>query len=190
MGKTIHPTAIIDEGVSIGADTKIWHFCHIMAGASIGQNCILGQNVFVGNYVFIGDNVKIQNNVSLYSGLTCEDDVFVGPSVVFTNIVNPRSEVNRKSEFKKTLVKKGATLGANSTILCGITVGKYAFIGAGAVVTKDIPDYALVVGNPSKLTGWMSQAGAKLSFNEKGVGICSLTREKYQLKNNTVSKIS
>lgn len=190
MGKTVHPTAIIDEGALIGEGTKIWHFCHVMPDAVIGQNCILGQNVFVGKNVILGNNVKVQNNVSLYSGVTCEDDVFISPSVVFTNVINPRSSINRKSEFKQTIVKKGTTLGANSTILCGIIIGKYAFIGAGAVVTKNIPDYALVIGNPAKQTGWMSEAGAKLSFNEEGIGICSLTLEKYKLKNNTVSKIS
>jgi UDP-2-acetamido-3-amino-2,3-dideoxy-glucuronate N-acetyltransferase len=160
-----------------------------MPEAVIGKNCILGQNVFVGNKVVLGNGVKVQNNVSLYEGVVCGDDVFVGPSVVFTNVTNPRSQINRKSEFKNTLVKNGATLGANSTILCGVTIGKFAFVGAGAVVTKDVADYALAVGNPAKQTGWMSEAGAKLTFNKNGEAVCNISGEKYRLENNAVKKI-
>lgn len=189
MEKQIHPTAITDEGASIGEGTKIWHFCHIMGGAVIGKNCTLGQNVFIGTGVVLGNHVKIQNNVSVYTGVVCEDDVFIGPSVVFTNVVNPRSRVERKSEFKKTLVKNGATLGGNSTILCGVTIGKFAFVGAGAVVTKDVADYALVVGNPARQSGWMSEAGAKLVFDKTGKAVCSISGEKYGLENNSVKKI-
>jgi UDP-2-acetamido-3-amino-2,3-dideoxy-glucuronate N-acetyltransferase len=158
----IHPTSIIDEGCSIGEGTKIWHFCHIMPEAIIGNNCVLGQNVMVGNKVKIGDRVKIQNNVSVYEGVVLEDDVFVGPSAVFTNVINPRSFIERKSEFKQTIVKKGATIGANATIVCGVTLGQYCFVGAGAVVTKNIADYALVVGNPTKQIGWVNENGEKV----------------------------
>jgi UDP-2-acetamido-3-amino-2,3-dideoxy-glucuronate N-acetyltransferase len=189
MENRIHPTAIIDDGAIVGEDTRIWHFCHLMPGSVIGKNCILGQNVFVGNNVVIGNGVKIQNNVSLYEGVVCEDNVFVGPSVVFTNVANPRSAVDRKSEFRQTLVKRGATLGANATIVCGVTIGEYAFIGAGAVVTKDVAAYALLVGNPAKQTGWMSEAGAKLVFDKTGKAVCSISGEKYGLENNTVKKI-
>ena len=190
MENFIHQTAVIDTGACIGEGTKIWHFCHVMAGASIGQNCILGQNIFIGENVKIGNRVKIQNNVSVYSGVTLEDEVFAGPSVVFTNVLNPRSAVERKSEFKNTIIKKGATLGANSTILCGITVGRYAFVGAGAVLTKNIPDYALATGNPARQTGWMSEAGAKLTFSENGEAVCAITKKKYFLNHNVVTKIS
>lgn len=189
MSVFIHPTSIIDTGASIGAGTKIWHFCHVMGDAIIGEQCILGQNVFIGKNVQIGNGVKIQNNVSVYEGVILEDDVFAGPSVVFTNVMNPRSPVERKAEFKTTVVQKGATLGANATILCGITIGRYAFIGAGAVVTRDVPEYALVTGNPARQTGWMSEAGAKLNF-KNGKATCAISQDNYVLKNHTVSKIN
>jgi UDP-2-acetamido-3-amino-2,3-dideoxy-glucuronate N-acetyltransferase len=160
----VHPSSIIDEGAEIGAGSKIWHFCHVMPRARIGQRCSLGQNVFVADNVAIGDNVKIQNNVSLYTGVILEDDVFLGPSMVFTNVVNPRSHVNRKEEYRATLVKRGASIGANATIVCGVTLGQYCFIGAGAVVTRDVPDYALVYGNPARVQGWMCQCGIRLNF--------------------------
>ena len=165
MDYFVHETANVDDGALIGADTKIWHWVHVSAGARIGQKCSLGQNVFIGNKVDIGNNVKIQNNVSVYDNVTLEDDVFCGPSMVFTNVYNPRSAVNRKEEYRDTVVKKGATLGANCTIVCGVTIGKYAFIGAGAVVTQDVPDYALVVGVPAKQIGWMSEFGERLYFD-------------------------
>ena len=186
MNYFCHSSAIIDKDVLIGEGSKIWHFSHIMSNSILGRNCILGQNVFVGKNVQIGDNVKIQNNVSVYEGVICEKDVFLGPSVVFTNVINPRSFVNRRKEFKKTLVKKGASIGANATVLCGNKIGAYAMIGAGAVVTKDIQDYALVVGNPVKQIGWVSQFGNKLIFNEEGLGVCSETGTKYILKDNQV----
>ena len=160
-----HPSAIIDDGATIGEGTKIWHFCHIMPGAVIGKGCSLGQNVFVANNVVLGDNVKVQNNVSIYEGVTCETDVFLGPSMVFTNVINPRSAVNRKSEYLPTRVGKGATIGANATIICGHDIGEYAFIGAGSVVTKHIPPYALVIGNPGRIAGWICNCGVKLSFS-------------------------
>jgi UDP-2-acetamido-3-amino-2,3-dideoxy-glucuronate N-acetyltransferase len=185
----IHPTAIIDKGATIGEGTRVWHFCHLMPGAVIGKNCILGQNVFVGKNVVLGNGVKVQNNVSVYSGVICEDEVFIGPSVVFTNVVNPRVAIDRKSEFRQTLVKKGATLGANSTILCGITIGEYAFVGAGSVVTKEVAAYALVVGNPARQTGWMSQAGAKLDFDKQRDAVCFISGEKYRLKDKLVIKL-
>lgn len=184
-----HETAVIDKGCSIAEGTKIWHFAHIMKDAKIGKNCILGQNVFIGADVTIGNNVKIQNNVSVYTGVSCEDDVFLGPSVVFTNVINPRSAIERKKEFVKTIVGKGATIGANATIICGIRIGKYAFIGAGAVVTKDVPDYALVKGNPARQSGWISEYGHKLSFNKNGIAICNESGELYVLKNNIVAKL-
>lgn len=161
MNCFIHPTAVIDEGCRIGAGTKVWHFCHLMPGAVIGENCILGQNVFVANNVVLGNSVKVQNNVSLYEGVQCEDEVFIGPSAVFTNVTNPRSAINRKDEFKKTVIRKGATIGANATILCGIEIGEYAFVGAGAVVTKTVPAFALVTGNPAVLTGRMNKKGER-----------------------------
>jgi len=184
-----HDTAIVDDGAVIGDHSKIWHFSHVMR-AHIGEHCILGQNVFVANNVTIGDRVKVQNNVSLYEGVSCEDDVFIGPSAVFTNVINPRSFIERKSEYKKTLVKKGATVGANATILCGTTIGAYAFVGAGSVVTKDVKDFQLVKGNPARASGWMSKAGYKLDFDKDGNAACPSTMEKYKLENENVSLIS
>lgn len=166
----VHESSYIDEGAEIGPGTKIWHFCHVMPGARIGQDCIIGQNVFIGTDTQIGNQVKIQNNVSVYSGVTLEDGVFLGPSMIFTNVINPRSQVNRRDEFQTTLVKRGATIGANATILCGLTLGEYAFVGAGSVVTRDVPAYALVHGNPARLQGWMCQCGHKLTFIEKHGG--------------------
>ncbi len=182
-----HETAIIDEGATIGEGCKIWHFSHIMQ-ANIGNHCNLGQNVFVGNHVTLGNRVKVQNNVSLYEGVHCEDDVFIGPSAVFTNVINPRSFIERKSEYQTTLVKQGTTIGANATIVCGITLGRYSFIGAGAVVTKDVKDFALIKGNPGIQSGWMSKAGNKLEFNEEGIAICKETQEKYKLLNGVVTE--
>jgi UDP-2-acetamido-3-amino-2,3-dideoxy-glucuronate N-acetyltransferase len=184
-----HETAVIDEGAMIGEGTNIWHFSHIMKDCRIGSNCNIGQNVFIANDVVIGNNVKVQNNVSLYSGVICEDDVFLGPSCVFTNVINPRSAISRKHEFKKTRIKKGATVGANATILCGIVIYDFAFVGAGAVVTKNVPAYAIVVGNPAKQIGWMSEHGNKLQFNKEGIAVCNESGENYQLKNNVVEKI-
>jgi UDP-2-acetamido-3-amino-2,3-dideoxy-glucuronate N-acetyltransferase len=185
-----HPTAVIDEGCSIGAGTKIWHFSHLMTGCIIGNSCNLGQNVVVSPQVRLGSNVKVQNNVSIYTGVECEDDVFLGPSMVFTNVINPRSGVNRKDQYQKTIVRRGATIGANATVLCGIEIGAYAFVGAGAVVTKSVPPYALVVGNPSRQTGWMSEHGHKLIFNSEGFADCEESRERYQLLSGRVLKIS
>jgi len=185
-----HETAVIDDGCEIGAGTKIWHFSHIMPNCKIGKNCNLGQNVVVSPNVSLGENVKVQNNVSIYSGVICEDDVFLGPSMVFTNVINPRSAIIRRGEYQKTLVKKGASIGANATIVCGNNIGEYAFIGAGAVVTKEIKPYALVVGNPSKQIGWISEYGHRLEFDKQGVAICIESGENYQLKNNKVEKIA
>ena len=185
-----HQTAIIDSGCQIGQGTRIWHFSHIMSGCTVGDDCSIGQNVVISPDVKIGNRVKIQNNVSVYTGVICEDEVFLGPSAVFTNVINPRSAVSRKSEYKPTLVQKGATIGANATIVCGVTIGRFAFIGAGAVVTKNIPDYALVVGNPARQTGWMSEFGYKLKFNESGIAICPESKEQYRLENGKVSKIN
>lgn len=182
-----HPTAVIDDGATIGNYTKIWHFCHIMPKAIIGDNCNLGQNVFVANNVVLGKNVKVQNNVSIYDGVTCEDDVFLGPSMVFTNVTNPRSGVNRKSEYLQTKVGKGATIGANATIVCGNDIGQYAFIGAGSVVTKSVNAYALVVGNPAKQIGWMSQYGQRLNFDQTGHAQCSESGQIYRLNDNRVN---
>lgn len=187
---TAHPTAVIDEGCEIGEGTKIWHFSHIMSNCKIGKNCNLGQNVVVSPEVVLGMNVKVQNNVSIYTGVTCEDDVFLGPSVVFTNVTNPRSAVNRRGQYAKTLVKKGASIGANATIVCGNNIGRYAFIGAGAVVTKEVPDYALVIGNPARQAGWMSEYGHKLKFDASGIAICEESKEKYKLEKGIVTKIS
>jgi UDP-2-acetamido-3-amino-2,3-dideoxy-glucuronate N-acetyltransferase len=184
-----HPTAVIDEGAIIDEGTSIWHFSHLMKGCKLGNNCSIGQNVFIANNVVLGNNVKVQNNVSLYDGVICEDDVFLGPSCVFTNVINPRSAVVRKHAFKKTIVKKGATIGANATIVCGIIINEFAFIGAGSVVTKDVPAYALLIGNPAKQTGWMSEHGNKLQFNKDGIAICEATGATYHLQNNFVSKV-
>jgi UDP-2-acetamido-3-amino-2,3-dideoxy-glucuronate N-acetyltransferase len=184
-----HPSAVIDPGCSIGLGTKIWHFSHIMSDCHIGNQCNIGQNVVISPQVIIGNNVKIQNNVSVYTGVQCEDDVFLGPSMVFTNVINPRSAVNRKEEFKKTLVCKGASIGANATVVCGNTIGKYAMIGAGAVVTKDVKDYALVLGNPARQTAWVSEYGNKLNFDKDGLAICEETQQIYQLENNKVTRI-
>jgi len=185
-----HETAVIDDGCKIGQGTKIWHFTHVMKGAVIGQNCNLGQNVVVSPDVVLGNNVKVQNNVSIYTGVTCDDDVFLGPSMVFTNVTNPRSAVNRRNQYEKTHVGRGASIGANATIVCGHDIGSFAFIGAGAVVIKDVPPYALVVGNPSRQVGWMSEYGQRLEFNEAGLASCPESDEKYELKNNMVQKIS
>lgn len=185
-----HETAVIDEGSSIGKGTKIWHFTHIMPGAVIGENCNLGQNVVVSPDVKLGKNVKVQNNVSIYTGVICEDDVFLGPSMVFTNVINPRSSVVRKNEYMTTIVRKGASIGANATIICGNNIGKYAFIGAGAVVTKEVPDYALVIGNPSHQVGWMSEYGHRLEFDKNNIAICPEGKDKYELTNIGVRKIS
>jgi UDP-2-acetamido-3-amino-2,3-dideoxy-glucuronate N-acetyltransferase len=185
-----HESAIIEEGCVIGKGTTIWHFSHIMPNCRIGENCNLGQNVVVCPDAILGNNVKVQNNVSIYSGVICEDDVFLGPSMVFTNVINPRSAVNRRNQFIKTMVKKGVSIGANATIVCGITLGEYAFIGAGAVVTKSVPAYALVIGNPAKQTGWMSEFGHKLSFNNVGHAVCPEGGQKYKLEKNQVSKIT
>lgn len=183
-----HETAVIDKGCTIGEGTKIWHFSHIMSDCIIGNNCNIGQNVVVSPQVVLGNNVKVQNNVSIYTGVICEDDVFLGPSMVFTNVINPRSSVNRRGEYLKTLVKKGATIGANSTIVCGITLGEFSFIGAGAVVTRSVKPYALVVGNPGRQVGWMSEFGHRLHFDEKGFAHCPESNERYKLENDTVVK--
>ncbi len=187
---TAHETAVIDANCDIGNGTKIWHFSHIMPNCRIGANCNIGQNVVISPEVVLGTNVKVQNNVSIYTGVICEDDVFLGPSMVFTNVVNPRSAVNRKNQYLKTVVKKGASIGANATIVCGNTIGEYALIGAGAVVVKEILPYALVVGNPSKQIGWVSEFGHRLTFNEEGMARCSESNEVYQLENNNVRKLS
>jgi len=184
-----HETAIIDDGCRIAKGVKIWHFSHIMSDCEIGEGCNIGQNVVISPGVVLGKNVKIQNNVSIYTGVICEDDVFLGPSMVFTNVINPRSAVNRKSEYARTIVKRGASIGANATIVCGHDIGEYAFIGAGAVVTKDVPAYALLVGNPARQTGWMSEYGHKLRFNSEGLAICPESGEKYKLEGGKVSKI-
>lgn len=184
-----HETAVIDDGCEIGKGTKIWHFTHIMSGCRIGENCNFGQNVVVSPGVVLGRNVKVQNNVSIYTGVICEDDVFLGPSMVFTNVINPRSAVNRKAEYAKTIVGRGASIGANATIVCGNDIGEFAFIGAGAVVTKEVPAYALVVGNPARHVGWMSEYGHRLKFDDNGIAICPESGEKYQLENNRVQKL-
>lgn len=184
-----HSTAVIDEGCSIGEGTKIWHFSHIMPNCTIGEGCNIGQNVVISPDVILGNNVKVQNNVSIYTGVTCEDDVFLGPSMVFTNVMNPRSAINRKNQYAKTIVRKGASIGANATIVCGHEIGEYAFIGAGTVVTKEVKPYALVVGNPAKQTGWMSEYGHKLKFDENGQAICPESGQKYELKEGWVKRM-
>lgn len=184
-----HETAIIDEGCQIGERTKIWHFSHIMPNCIIGQDCNIGQNVVISPEVILGKNVKIQNNVSIYTGVICEDDVFLGPSMVFTNVINPRSAVNRKNEYLQTIVRRGASIGANATIVCGHNIGEFAFIGAGAVVTKEVPAYALLVGNPARQIGWMSEYGHRLKFDAQNIAFCPESNEKYQLKDNKVIKL-
>jgi UDP-2-acetamido-3-amino-2,3-dideoxy-glucuronate N-acetyltransferase len=185
----LHESSFADAGCVVGKNTKIWHFTHIMSGAVVGENCNIGQNVFIASGVHIGNGVKIQNNVSLYEGVAIEDNVFLGPSCVFTNVINPRAAVERKSEYKNTLIREGASIGANATVVCGVTIGKFAFVGAGAVVTKDISDYELVVGNPSKHIGWLSEHGEKLQFDHNGLAICRATDAMYQLENNKVRKL-
>ena len=184
-----HETAVIDTGCQIGEGTKIWHFSHLMSGAVLGKNCNIGQNVVVSPEVILGTNVKVQNNVSIYTGVTCEDDVFLGPSMVFTNIMNPRSAVVRKEQYIKTIVGKGASIGANATIICGNPIGPYALIGAGAVVTKEVLPYALVVGNPSKQIGWVSEYGHRLEFDKNQIAICPESQQKYRLENNKITKL-
>lgn len=185
-----HESAYIDEGCKIGDDTKIWHFSHVMADCVIGKGCNIGQNVVISPNVILGNNVKVQNNVSIYTGVICEDDVFLGPSMVFTNVMNPRSAVNRRNQYLETLVKKGASIGANATIVCGNPIGEYAFIGAGSVVTKEVPNYALIVGNPAKQIGWMSSFGHRLAFDEKNEATCPESNERYKLENNKVTRIA
>ena len=189
IGYSAHESAIIDPGCIIGQGTKIWHFTHIMPGCRIGENCNIGQNVLVSPEVVLGNNVKVQNNVSIYTGVICEDDVFLGPSMVFTNVTNPRSSVNRRGQYETTLVKKGATIGANATIVSGITLGEFCFIGAGAVVTKDVQPYALVIGNPARQSGWMSEYGQKLLIDKNGIAVCKESKEKYSLISGSVKKI-
>ena len=185
-----HETAVIDVGCSIGKGTKIWHFCHIMPNAVLGEQCNIGQNCVISSEVILGNNVKVQNNVSIYTGVVCEDDVFLGPSMVFTNVMNPRSAINRRNQYTKTLVRKGTSIGANATIVCGNDLGKYCFIGAGAVITKEVKDYALMVGNPAKQIGWISEFGHRLVFDDKNIGVCEESSQKYKLENNQVSKIT
>jgi UDP-2-acetamido-3-amino-2,3-dideoxy-glucuronate N-acetyltransferase len=184
-----HPTALIDEGSIIGKGTKVWHFSHVMPNCKLGENCNIGQNVVISPGVELGKNVKVQNNVSIYTGVVCDDDVFLGPSMVFTNVINPRSAINRKNEYAKTHVGKGASIGANATIVCGHDIGEYAFIGAGAVVTKNVPPYSLWVGNPAKQMGWISEYGHRLQFDKDGIGICSESKQKYKLDNNKITKL-
>ncbi len=184
-----HPTAVIDEGCRIGNGTKIWHFSHVMPGSVIGENCNLGQNVVISPEVVLGKNVKVQNNVSIYTGVTCDDDVFLGPSMVFTNVINPRSAIARKNQYAKTHVGKGASIGANATIVCGNNIGEFAFIGAGSVVTKDVAPFALVIGNPARQTGWMSEYGHALKFDSNGIAICPESKQEYKLEGNKVTRI-
>ncbi len=184
-----HETALVDEGCSIGQGTKIWHFSHIMSNSTLGEKCNIGQNVVVSPGVILGNNVKVQNNVSIYTGVSCDDDVFLGPSMVFTNVINPRSAINRRDQYAKTHVGKGASIGANATIVCGHDIGEYAFIGAGAVVTKNVPAFALVVGNPARQLGWVGEYGHRLTFNDQGIAVCPESQQEYQLKNNTVNRI-
>ena len=184
-----HETAIVDEGCTIGNGTRIWHFSHIMSSCAIGEYCNIGQNVVISPGVFLGKNVKVQNNVSIYTGVTCDDDVFLGPSMVFTNVINPRSAINRRDQYTKTHVGKGASIGANATIVCGHDIGEYAFIGAGAVVTKKVPAFALVVGNPARQLGWVGEYGHRLNFNELGIAVCPESQQEYKLENNIVNRI-
>lgn len=186
----IHDSSFVDEDCYIGQGTKIWHFSHIMSGSVIGMNCNIGQNVVISPEVKLGNNVKVQNNVSIYTGVECEDNVFLGPSMVFTNVINPRSNIVRRNEFKKTIVREGASIGANATIICGVEIGKFSFVGAGSVVTKDIKDYELVFGNPSVHKGWISEFGEKLIFNNDGIAICSGSGDKYLISNNTIKKVT
>ena len=190
MGYFAHETAIIDDGCIIGDGTKIWHFSHLMSNCVLGKNCNLGQNVVVSPEVKLGNNVKVQNNVSIYTGVTCEDDVFLGPSMVFTNVTNPRSAINRRGQYETTVVGRGASIGANATVVCGNNIGEFAFIGAGSVVTKNVPAYALLVGNPARQIGWMSEYGHRLEFDANGLAICPESEDKYELKNGAVRKIS
>lgn len=187
---SVHPTAVVDPGCKIGKGTKIWHFSHIMSDSVLGENCNIGQNVVVSPGVVLGNNVKVQNNVSIYTGVICEDDVFLGPSMVFTNVSNPRSGVNRRGQYETTIVRYGASIGANATIVCGNEIGRFAFIGAGAVVTKEVKPYALVVGNPAKQLGWMSEFGHRLVFNDENMAVCPESGEHYRLENGCVTKIS
>ena len=189
MNYIAHPTAVIDDGCEIGEGTRIWHFSHIMSGCRIGKNCNLGQNVVVSPQVTLGNNVKVQNNVSIYTGVVCEDDVFLGPSMVFTNVINPRSAIARKNEYRQTIVRKGASIGANATIVCGNEIGEYAMIGAGAVVTKAVAPYALVVGNPARQLGWISEHGHRLQFDSSGMATCQESGQQYELNNNIVIKL-
>lgn len=189
MDYFVHPTAVVDEGCEIGSGTKIWHFSHIMSGCKLGENCNIGQNVVISPEVILGKNVKVQNNVSLYTGVTCGDDVFLGPSCVFTNVTNPRSAVNRRGQYAKTHVGRGASIGANATIVCGHDIGEFAFIGAGAVVTKDVPAYALLVGNPARQVGWMSEYGHRLFFDSFGRAVCKESSIEYRLENNSVTRV-
>ena len=185
----LHETAVIDEDCKIGANTKIWHFSHIMPNCIIGEHCNIGQNVVISSNVVLGKNVKVQNNVSIYTGVVCEDDVFLGPSMVFTNVINPRSAINRRDDFMSTIVKKGASIGANATIVCGNNIGEFSFIGAGSVVTKEIPNFALVVGNPSRQIGWVGEFGHRLIFDSNNIAICNESKQKYKLENNIVTRI-
>lgn len=185
-----HETALVDEGCSIGKGSKIWHFSHIMPNCILGEKCNIGQNVVISPEVILGNNVKVQNNVSIYTGVTCDDDVFLGPSMVFTNVINPRSAIIRREQYAKTHVGKGASIGANATIVCGHDIGEYAFIGAGAVVTKNVPPFALVVGNPAKQIGWVGEYGHRLDFNDEGIAVCPESEQQYKLENNSVIKIS
>ena len=189
MDYYVHPSSFIDDNCVIGEGTKIWHFCHVMSGSTIGKNCNLGQNVVVSPKVILGNNVRVQNNVSIYEGVICEDDVFLGPSMVLTNVINPRSAISRKDEYRKTLIKKGASIGANATIICGHTIGEYAFIGAGAVVTRDVPAFALITGNPGRQQGWISEHGHRLVFNEENKATCPESGQQYLLKDETVTRI-
>ncbi|MBL7924255.1 MAG: N-acetyltransferase [Bacteroidia bacterium] len=190
MEYSAHPTAVIDDGCTIGKGTRIWHFSHIMPDCRIGENCNIGQNVVISPGVVLGNNVKVQNNVSIYTGVICEDDVFLGPSMVFTNVTNPRSAVNRRNQYERTVVKRGASIGANATIVCGHDIGAFAFIGAGAVVTRNVPDYALVIGNPARQNGWMSEYGHKLKFDADGLATCPESGQQYRLSGHTVSRIA